>query len=103
MTAGGYALFTNMTATLDLDLSELLCRYVVDPATGALRVVDLTDVAAQACEAGAGSGGAAGSGTSPSVPADQVAQSLAPVLSDLTGTVPGLTQGTTGSSACPGS
>ena len=30
-----------MTATLDLDLRQLLCRYVVDPATGALRVVDL--------------------------------------------------------------
>src|SRR4051794_16338496 len=51
---GGYALFTNMTATLDLDLSELLCRYVVDPATGALRIVDLADAAAQACRAGRG-------------------------------------------------
>jgi phospholipid/cholesterol/gamma-HCH transport system substrate-binding protein len=45
---GGYAMFTNMTATLNLDLSELLCRYVVDPVTGALRVVDLADAAAQA-------------------------------------------------------
>jgi virulence factor Mce-like protein len=27
---GGYALFTNMTATLNLDLTELLCRYGID-------------------------------------------------------------------------
>ena len=33
---GGYALFTNMTATVDLDLSHLLCRYVDRPGTGAL-------------------------------------------------------------------
>jgi phospholipid/cholesterol/gamma-HCH transport system substrate-binding protein len=35
---GGYALFTNMTATLDLDLSRLLCRYAIDQVTGALKV-----------------------------------------------------------------
>ncbi|MGY1602760.1 MCE family protein [Geodermatophilus sp. SYSU D00815] len=35
---GGYGLFTNMTATLNLDLREVLCRYVVDPVTGALEV-----------------------------------------------------------------
>lgn len=32
---GGYALFTNMTATMDFDLTELLCRYGIDN-TGAL-------------------------------------------------------------------
>jgi phospholipid/cholesterol/gamma-HCH transport system substrate-binding protein len=35
---GGYALFTNMTATLDFDLSNLLCRYAIDQATGALKI-----------------------------------------------------------------
>jgi phospholipid/cholesterol/gamma-HCH transport system substrate-binding protein len=35
---GGYALFTNMTATLDFDLSRLLCRYGIDPLTGALEI-----------------------------------------------------------------
>jgi phospholipid/cholesterol/gamma-HCH transport system substrate-binding protein len=35
---GGYALFTNMTATLDFDLSNLLCRYAIDQVTGALKV-----------------------------------------------------------------
>jgi phospholipid/cholesterol/gamma-HCH transport system substrate-binding protein len=34
---GGYALFTNMTAALELDLTQTLCRYVIDPATGALK------------------------------------------------------------------
>jgi phospholipid/cholesterol/gamma-HCH transport system substrate-binding protein len=33
---GGYALFTNMTASVELDLTQTLCRYVIDPATGAL-------------------------------------------------------------------
>ena len=37
-TTGGYGLFTNMTATLNLDLREVLCRYAVDPVTGALKI-----------------------------------------------------------------
>jgi len=36
---GGYALFTNMTASLQLDLTQVLCRYAIDPATGALKVL----------------------------------------------------------------
>jgi phospholipid/cholesterol/gamma-HCH transport system substrate-binding protein len=40
---GGYALFTNMTATLNLDLSELLCRYAIDPVSGALLTEPLGD------------------------------------------------------------
>lgn len=35
---GGYALFANMTATLDFDLSRLLCRYAVDPLSGGLKI-----------------------------------------------------------------
>jgi phospholipid/cholesterol/gamma-HCH transport system substrate-binding protein len=35
---GGYALFTNMTATLNLDLTQTLCRYMIDPASGALKL-----------------------------------------------------------------
>jgi phospholipid/cholesterol/gamma-HCH transport system substrate-binding protein len=47
---GGYGVWTNMTATLNLDLHELLCRYAVDPTNGALEVV-LTpaQVAAGSC------------------------------------------------------
>jgi phospholipid/cholesterol/gamma-HCH transport system substrate-binding protein len=36
---GGTGLFTNMTATLNLDLRELLCRYALDPVTGALKIL----------------------------------------------------------------
>jgi phospholipid/cholesterol/gamma-HCH transport system substrate-binding protein len=46
---GGYALFTNMTATLDFDLSRLLCRYVIDPTSGALEELDPQDVAGDEC------------------------------------------------------
>jgi phospholipid/cholesterol/gamma-HCH transport system substrate-binding protein len=36
---GGYALFTNMTATLDFDLTRILCRYAIDPSSGALETI----------------------------------------------------------------
>ena len=45
---GGYALFTNMTATLNFDLTELLCRYGIDNA-GALVEVDPTTIVPGAC------------------------------------------------------
>jgi phospholipid/cholesterol/gamma-HCH transport system substrate-binding protein len=38
MRTGGYALFTNMTAALQLDLTQTLCRYAIDPASGALKL-----------------------------------------------------------------
>ena len=37
---GGYGLFTNMTATVDLDLTRLLCRYAIDPAGGQLKILE---------------------------------------------------------------
>jgi phospholipid/cholesterol/gamma-HCH transport system substrate-binding protein len=46
---GGYALFTNMTATLQLDLTQVLCRYAVDPATGALKVLRPEDIPGGQC------------------------------------------------------
>jgi phospholipid/cholesterol/gamma-HCH transport system substrate-binding protein len=90
---GGYALFTNMTATLNADLSELLCRYVIDPATGALRVVDLAAPAAQACTAAASSqtGGGTSTSASPGVTAQRFSL---PTLPDLTGVVPDPTPAT---------
>jgi phospholipid/cholesterol/gamma-HCH transport system substrate-binding protein len=92
---GGYALFTNMTATLNLDLSELLCRYVIDPATGALRVVDPADAAAQACSTATATG--AGGGTSTSTGSGPTAQTFSlPTLPGLTGVVPDLTESTDG-------
>jgi phospholipid/cholesterol/gamma-HCH transport system substrate-binding protein len=92
---GGYALFTNMTATLNLDLSELLCQYVIDPVTGALRVVDLTDPAAAACAATASTARTGGGTSAPSGSGTAQAFSL-PTLPGLTGVVPDLTQATGG-------
>lgn len=46
---GGYALFANMTATLELDLTQALCRYLVDPVTGALEELEPQDLAGDTC------------------------------------------------------
>jgi len=46
---GGYGLFTNMTATVELDLTQSLCRYAIDPATGALKVLRPEDVPTGTC------------------------------------------------------
>jgi phospholipid/cholesterol/gamma-HCH transport system substrate-binding protein len=45
---GGYGLFTNMTATLGLDLRNVLCQFVIDPATGALKI-STTPVTSTTC------------------------------------------------------
>jgi phospholipid/cholesterol/gamma-HCH transport system substrate-binding protein len=44
---GGYGLFTNMTATLALDLRATLCRYAIDPVSGALKITQPTADLAQ--------------------------------------------------------
>lgn len=72
---GGYAMFTNMTATLDLDLSQLLCQYLVDPVTGALKSLAPEDPAAQSCTAAAS---AAGGGQAAPSSTDPAAQRLLP-------------------------
>jgi phospholipid/cholesterol/gamma-HCH transport system substrate-binding protein len=97
MRTGGYAMFTNMTATLNLDLSRLLCQYLVDPGTGALRQVGLGDPAAQACTAGTGTTAAApGGGTSaPSGTAGAPTFSI-PGLAGVPGVVTDLTAPVTG-------
>lgn len=46
---GGYGMFTNMTAALDLDLTEVLCRYAVDPLTGALEELAPGDLSGKRC------------------------------------------------------
>ena len=46
---GGYALFTNMTASLQLDLTQVLCRYAIDPVTGALKVLRPQDIPGGQC------------------------------------------------------
>jgi phospholipid/cholesterol/gamma-HCH transport system substrate-binding protein len=85
---GGYALFTNMTATLNFDLSELLCRYVIDQATGALKIAPQV-LAGEQCGVpgsppGSGTAGAAGGGE----PEQRSPLSL-PTLPDVVGQLPG--------------
>jgi phospholipid/cholesterol/gamma-HCH transport system substrate-binding protein len=75
---GGYALFTNMTATVNFDLTELLCRYGFDN-TGALVEVPIDPLVPDKCgqegtpsttsgPATGGGGGPAGGITSFTVP-----------------------------------
>jgi phospholipid/cholesterol/gamma-HCH transport system substrate-binding protein len=60
-TTGGTGLFTNMTATLNLDLRQVLCQYVLDPATGALKILPVQQVTAATCgSASTATGGTAG-------------------------------------------
>jgi phospholipid/cholesterol/gamma-HCH transport system substrate-binding protein len=96
---GGTGLFTNMTATLNLDLREILCRYAVDPLTGALKILPDDSV-------GAGQCGQPGSppGNQSSTSTSTTTQTLTvPGLGSLAGTVVGqATQGATGTTALPG-
>lgn len=85
---GGMALFTNMTATVDLDLTQLLCRYVVDQS-GALRELPLTEALDQGRCGAEGEGGTAspaGGGATTSQ-APQQSQGGVPGLGDVSGRV----------------
>lgn len=80
---GGYGLFTNMTAEINFDLSELLCRYAIDQLTGALKIQPI----GEECGAPGSPPGNAGAGGDQQQPA-QSALSL-PTLPDVVGQVPG--------------
>ncbi|MCW2677293.1 MAG: Phospholipid/cholesterol/gamma-HCH transport system substrate-binding protein [Modestobacter sp.] len=102
---GGYGLFTNMTADLNLDLTELLCRYAIVPTTGALAVLDPVDVANGACGTvqATGSGGGGGSNATGSTGQSTTTQTFSlPTLPDLTGVVPDLSRETSGVLGLPG-
>lgn len=92
---GGYGLYTNMTATLAFDLRELLCRYVVDPVTGGLEILDPQDLAGDSCGTPGtppGNGaGAASTGTGTGTPAPQQG---ADDGSSVAGDLPGIVGGT---------
>ncbi|TQN41331.1 phospholipid/cholesterol/gamma-HCH transport system substrate-binding protein [Blastococcus colisei] len=83
--SGGVALFTNMTATVDLDLSHLLCRYVVDQA-GAVRQLPLEEALTQG-RCGVESGGSGGGATDGSGGAQSTSRSSGTpsLLEDITG------------------
>ena len=97
---GGYALFTNMTATLNLDLAQLLCRYAIDPATGALRVLDQATVAAHACSTATATATGGGSST-PSGPGTTAQAFTVPTLPGVKGVAPGPTPATGGLPGVP--
>lgn len=94
---GGYGLFANMTATLDMNLSTLLCRYAVDPVTGGLEILEPQDLAGSECgvpgnQGSTGGSGDGGSGARPlglPLPGDIVGQIPTP---DLTTGLPGFPQ-----------
>jgi phospholipid/cholesterol/gamma-HCH transport system substrate-binding protein len=81
--SGGAALFTNMTATVDLDLSTILCRYVIDPADGSLKLRE-AGLAPGECglQGGSTSGGSTGGTPLPTLPF------TLPTLPDIAGQVP---------------
>ena len=82
---GGYALFTNMTATLDFDLSRLLCRYVIDQATGALKIAP-QEVVGEKCGV---PGSPPGGGKSSTAAGGQQRSTFGiPTLPDLAGQLP---------------
>jgi phospholipid/cholesterol/gamma-HCH transport system substrate-binding protein len=97
--SGGVALFTNMTATVDFDLTHLLCRYVIDQ-TGALIELPLQDAITQGkCGVQGGSGGSGATPTGSGGPSTTTSSPGGPsVLSDIEGQIveqiPGAVQAT---------
>jgi phospholipid/cholesterol/gamma-HCH transport system substrate-binding protein len=92
---GGYGLFTNMTASLNLDLREILCRYVVDPVTGALKIQPQDLVGTQCGQAGTPPGNQQGTTTTTTTLV------TLPGLSGVTGAVAGVTGATGGLPGLP--
>ena len=90
---GGYGLFTNLTADLNLDLQDLFCRYVVDQTSGALVLLDPAEVVGDSC----GVPGSPDATTVVGAPAGAAAAPFSlPTLPDLTGVVPDPTEATDG-------
>jgi phospholipid/cholesterol/gamma-HCH transport system substrate-binding protein len=96
---GGTGLFTNMNATLNLDLSQVLCQYAIDPVSGALKVLP-QPLPANQCGLSSSS-----SSTSTSTSTQTQTQTLVvPGLGNLPGTVLGQTSkgGASGTTPVPG-
>ncbi|WP_241037400.1 MCE family protein [Blastococcus litoris] len=85
---GGYGLFTNMTAEVNFDLTELLCRYAIDQLTGALKIQPV----GEECGAPGSPPGNAGTTGGQQQPT-QSALSL-PTLPGVVGQVPGVGEAT---------
>jgi phospholipid/cholesterol/gamma-HCH transport system substrate-binding protein len=94
-TTGGTGLFTNMTATLNLDLREVLCRYAVDPTNGRLKILPNPLPANECGQPGSPPGNQTSTSTSTTTQTLRI-----PGLGDLPGTIVGrATQGASGSGA----
>jgi phospholipid/cholesterol/gamma-HCH transport system substrate-binding protein len=98
---GGYGLFTNMTATLDLDLRELLCRYVVDPVTGALKITPQAVAGTSCGQAGTPPGNQQGT-TTTTTPLVQLPGLPGDAVGNVVGAGTGATPGPVGLPAIPG-
>jgi phospholipid/cholesterol/gamma-HCH transport system substrate-binding protein len=92
-------LFTNMTATIDLDLSNLLCRYAIDPVTGGIEELEPQDLAGDECgQPGSSPGNQTGSAESSS----QDSTGLGTLPGDIAGdVVDGTTEGEAGLPGLP--
>ncbi len=95
---GGVALFTNMTATVDLDLTNILCRYAIDPLKGSLVIREPEDIVGDECgvDSNARSAASGGSpdGTSSNTSAPSTSAFSAPsMLEDVAGSVVELVPG----------
>jgi phospholipid/cholesterol/gamma-HCH transport system substrate-binding protein len=92
-TTGGTGLFTNMTATLNLDLREILCRYVLDPITGALKILPENQVVGNLCGVPGSSPGSSPGSQSTTTTTTQTQTLTVPGLaSSIAGTVVGQVQ-----------
>jgi phospholipid/cholesterol/gamma-HCH transport system substrate-binding protein len=89
---GGYGVFANMTATLELDLTQTLCRYVVDPLSGALETLEPQDLAGDSCgrpgTPPANQGGVVGGGGAPTDAGPTGAPALSILPEEIVGQLP---------------
>jgi phospholipid/cholesterol/gamma-HCH transport system substrate-binding protein len=100
---GGYGLFTNMTATLNLDLREILCRYAVDPATGALKILSPQQLVGNQCGQAGTTAGNQGSTTTTTTTTSTLITGLpGSIVGSVVGPVTQSTSGLPGLPAIPG-
>ena len=85
-----------MTATIDLDLSNLLCRYAIDPVTGGVEELEPQDLVGDEC-------GQAGSSPGNQTGGTDSSSDGSTGLPTLPGDIPGaVVDGTEGDAGLPG-
>ena len=93
-----------MTATLDLDMTRLLCRYAIDPAVGSLEILPPEDAPEECGVPGSqGDTGGGGTGDATETSDERGGESLVPLPADAAEAVPDSTDdGVLGVPAVPG-